>query len=280
MAINSKRGNTAHKIRGLESLARILEPLRSQGIKVVQCHGVFDLLHVGHIRHFEQAKSRGDILVVTVTPDRYVNKGPGRPVFGEDLRAEAIAALDSVDYVAVNQWPLAVEAIRLLRPVYYVKGSEYKDAEKDRSGGITLEEDAILEVGGQLTFTEDITFSSSNLINRHMSPFSNETTDYLTDLSSRYSAGDVLKYLEGARSMKVLVIGETIIDEYVYCETLGKSGKDPVLAARHVSSEMFAGGIVPVANHVAAFSDHVAMLTVLGGDGHMRNSSARIQIAR
>ncbi|HAM57093.1 MAG TPA: cytidyltransferase, partial [Candidatus Rokubacteria bacterium] len=88
------------KIKSVDDLAADLDALRAQGKRVVQCHGVFDLLHPGHIRHFEAARAEGDVLVVTVTPDRFVNKGPGRPVFNQRLRAESIAALQSVDYVA------------------------------------------------------------------------------------------------------------------------------------------------------------------------------------
>ena len=75
------------KIKELSDLAKDLEAARSAGKKIVHCHGVFDLLHIGHIRHFEQAKSFGDILVVTLTQDQFVNKGPSRPVFGQELRA-------------------------------------------------------------------------------------------------------------------------------------------------------------------------------------------------
>ena len=114
--MNNKVDKPRNKIRGIEELARVLESVRGEGNKVIHCHGVFDLLHIGHIRHFEQAKKLGDVLVVTLTQDRYVNKGPSRPVFNEDLRAEAIAALDCVDYVAINRWPMAIETIGLLRP--------------------------------------------------------------------------------------------------------------------------------------------------------------------
>lgn len=252
------------KIKEIEELAEVLVLLRAENKKIVHCHGVFDLLHIGHIRHFEKAKRLGDVLVVTVTPDRYVNKGPHCPVFSEDLRAEAIAALDCIDYVAINKWPMAVEAIQLLRPDFYVKGSEYREAEKDRTGGIRLEEAAIKSVGGRLASTDNITFSSSSLINRHLPVFPKEVSDYLVGFSTRYSADDVLRYLESARSLKVLVVGEAIIDEYQYCETMGKSGKEPILAARYVSSEKFAGGILAIANHVAAFCDQVGMLTSLG----------------
>lgn len=258
------------KIKALEGLAKLLATLRAESkgtehpLRVVHCHGVFDPLHIGHIRHFQEAKKLGDILVVTITPDRYVNKGPHRPAFTENLRAEAIAALDCVNYVAINQWPMAVETIQLLRPDFYVKGSEYREAEKDHTGGITLEEAAIRSVGGQIAFTDDITFSASNLINRHLSVFSKEVSDYLTDFSLKYSVGEVLRYLEAAQSLKVLVVGEAIIDEYYYCEAIGKSSKEPMLAVRHLSVEKFAGGILAVGNHVASFCDEVGLITFLG----------------
>lgn len=253
-------------VKTLEELALILAEQKSSGKKIVQCHGVFDLLHIGHIRHFEEAKALGDVLVVTLTPDHFVNKGPSRPAFGQDLRAEAVAALDVVDYVAVNQWPLAAPAIKMLAPNFYVKGQDYKNHDDDVTGGILEEEDAVKSVGGEIAYTDDITFSSSNLINRHMSVLSDSLSEYLVGFSAKYSAKDVLGYLEGAKALRVLVLGETIIDEYVYCDTLGKAGKEPVLVAREVESERFAGGVVAVANHISAFSDHAEILTFLGED--------------
>src|SRR5437867_8874905 len=107
---------TGNKIRTVSDLAKTLEAVRAQGKKVIHCHGVFDLLHIGHIKHLEAARKLGDILVVTITPDRFVNKGPHRPAFPERLRAEALASLACVDYVAVNEWPTAVETIRTLKP--------------------------------------------------------------------------------------------------------------------------------------------------------------------
>jgi rfaE bifunctional protein nucleotidyltransferase chain/domain len=251
------------KVKDLDELAEIIARVPA-GKKIVLCHGVFDLLHIGHIRHLEQAKGLGDILIVTVTPDRYVNKGPHRPAFPQHLRAEAIAALDCVDYVAINKRPMAVETIRLLRPHLYVKGSEYREAAKDWTGGITQEEDAIKSVGGQLVFTDDIAFSSSALINRHLPVFPKEVTDYLAGFASRYRLDDMVQYLDHAWPLKVLVVGEAIIDEYQYCEAMGKSSKEPMLAVRHLSAERFAGGILAVGNHVAAFCDQVSLITFLG----------------
>ncbi len=255
--------SASDKVKSLDDLAGILAE-RPAGHKVVHCHGTFDLLHLGHIRHFEEARKHGDLLVVTITPDRFVNKGPHRPVFPEELRAEAVGALACVDYVAINRWPMAVETIRLLRPDFYAKGSDYREAEQDHTGGITLEREAIESVGGALAFTDDLVFSSSALINRHLSVFPEDVRTYLNDLSQRYGPREILEYLDAVAELKVLVVGDAIIDEYHYCETLGKSGKEPILAALYRRSESYAGGILAVANHVAPFCAEVKLLTLLG----------------
>ncbi|MBI5629798.1 MAG: adenylyltransferase/cytidyltransferase family protein [Elusimicrobia bacterium] len=252
------------KIRTLEALAPVLARARSRNKRIVLCHGVFDLLHLGHIRYFENARKLGDILVVTVTADRYVNKGPMRPAFTEEMRAEAVAALDCVDHVAINQWPMAVEAIKKLKPHYYVKGAEYKDAAKDHTKGITMEEEAIKSVGGKIAFTQDITFSASHLIKRYLPVFTKEVSEYLAGFASRYVSDEVLGYLKGAGKLKVLAIGEAIIDDYRYCEAIGKSSKEPMLAVRHLTAEKFNGGILAVGNHAANFCAQTGLVTFLG----------------
>ncbi len=256
----------SQKIQELDDLARIVADLRANGKRVAQCHGVFDLLHVGHVRHFQKARDFGDALIVTLTPDEFVNKGPNRPAFNQLLRAELVANLQCVDYVAVNRWPSAVEVIKLLKPDFYVKGSDYRDAGKDVTGGITLEREAIESVGGELVFTDDIVFSSSHILNRHMPSVPKETAEYLVEFAKTHPADELLGYLTGARKLRVLVVGETIIDDYHYCETLGKSGKEPILAVRYKSREQFAGGAIALANHVASFCDNVDLISALGLD--------------
>jgi rfaE bifunctional protein nucleotidyltransferase chain/domain len=254
------------KVWELEDLAEELKTQRQKNARVIHCHGVFDLLHVGHIRHFEQAKKLGDILVVTLTPDRFVNKGAGRPAFPENLRAEVLASLDSVDYVAINRWPSAVETIRLLQPHIFAKGDEFKDL-KDTINHVSHEEEAIRSIGGQIAFTKDITFSSSALINQYLSTFSDEVKEFLADFNNQYAANDILAYLKNAAALKVLVLGETIIDEYQFCEVMGKSGKEPVLATRYLDKDRFGGGVLACANHLAGFCDRVDMVTFLGEGG-------------
>lgn len=156
------------KIVDIETLVKIIQGLKSKGKKVVHCHGCFDLMHPGHIKYFQSAKKMGDVLIVTVTPDIYVDKGPGRPVFNQNLRSESIAALECVDYVAVNKWPTAEETLRLLRPDIYVKGQGFEKLE-DKTGKIQKEVDVIKEIGAQLMFTHEIVFSSTKLLDRYFS---------------------------------------------------------------------------------------------------------------
>lgn len=255
---------SAAKIVAIDELPGRLERLRRAGSRLVLCHGTFDLLHIGHIRHLEAARRLGEVLVVTVTPDRYVNKGPGRPAFSEQLRAEAVAALECVDYVAINRWPTAVETLHLLRPDVYVKGSEYREPERDVTGGIVLETQAAEAVGAAVAFTDDITFSSSTLLNRFMPVLSEEARTFLADFRVRHGFEEIRAHLERARRLRALVVGETIIDEYQYCQAIGKSSKAPAVVARSEAGERFAGGILAVANHLAAFCDSVTVVTQLG----------------
>lgn len=256
--------NTRDKVFNLRELGARIRGLRKEGKTIVHCHGVFDLLHVGHIRHFEQAKSFGDILVVTLTEDRHVNKGPHRPAFPDSLRAEQIAALEMVDFVAVNHAPNALPAIDALAPDVYVKGQDYRVPSDDITGGIELERSAVERNGGRIEFTDDLTFSSSNLLNRFVPSFTPEVEAYLADFRKRYSAKDVIEALTSVQSLRMTVVGEAIIDEYIYCDQMGKSAKEPVLAMRYSSVELFAGGSIAVANHVANFCQQVDLVTYLG----------------
>jgi rfaE bifunctional protein nucleotidyltransferase chain/domain len=258
------------KVWPLHDLVDVVKKLKQKNLRIVQCHGVFDLLHVGHIRHFEQAKKLGDVLVVTLTPDRFVNKGVGRPAFPEALRAEVIASLDCVDYVAVNHWPSAVETIKLVQPDIFAKGDEFKEG-KDTIGHISQEEEAIRMVGGKVAFTTDITFSSSALINSFLSSHTDEVREFLHDFGKRHTAREIVDCLKRAQNLKVLVLGETIIDEYSFCEVMGKSGKEPVLATRYFNTDRFGGGVLACANHLAGFVNKVDLVTFLGEGGDQEN---------
>ena len=192
-----------NKILDLKSLSELTHKEKNNGHKIILCHGVFDLLHIGHIKYFQEAKTMGDQLVVTVTPDRFVNKGPGgRPAFNEKHRAEAIAALDAVNYVSINEWPTAIETIKAIKPNLYVKGPDYKDYKRDVTGNIKLEEDAVKSIGGEIAFTSGITFSSSSLINQYFPQLSNEQQQFIDKIKSKYKFNDIVKYVDKLSAFK------------------------------------------------------------------------------
>ena len=255
---------SSHKILSLDALSRKAEQLRQEGKCIVMCHGTFDLMHTGHIRHLQKAKLEGDVLLVTLTGDAYVNKGPGRPVFREDLRAETLAALTCVDFVAINDDVAAVGVIARLRPHVYVKGSEYRAAMDDVTGNIEHERKAVEAYGGEIFFTDEITFSSSSLLNEHFGVFPPETKDYLQKFRKAYGYKEVIELVKGLGDLKVLVVGDAIVDQYHYIKTLGQVGKGNTLAVKYESEEQFAGGSIAVANHIAGFSNLVTLVTGLG----------------
>ena len=258
------------KIHPIAELAHIVEKLKAGGKTVVHCHGVYDLMHPGHIKHLEAARGQGDVLVVTITQDRYVNKGPGRPVFNEHLRAESIAALSCVDYVAVNSWPTAIETINLLKPSVYIKGSDYAAPEKDITGGIAHEREAVESHGGRLHFTDEITFSSTELLNKFFSVFPDRTKEFLEKFKASHTADSIIDAMKQMSSMKVLLVGDTIIDEYHYCLGLGKASKENMICTKFISEERFAGGVLACANHAAGFVKEVRLVTCLGAQDDKR----------
>lgn len=255
----------AQKIKTLSELAKIIPKLKEKGKKIVQCHGIFDLVHLGHIRHFNLAKKEGDVLLVTVTKDKYVQRGPGRPVFNEQLRAETLASLAVTDYVCILDTCAATECIKELKPDVYAKGSDYKEEKKGVVNRIQEEVDAVKSISGRVVFTDDITFSSSSLISSYLDVYPPATVRYLKAMKKKYPLDFIIEKMDSLKDLKVLVIGDAIIDQYHYCSPMGKSSKEHLVANRYVSQESFAGGTLATANHAANICEKVDLLTILGG---------------
>lgn len=227
---------------------------------------MFDLVHLGHIRHFKEARDQGDVLFVTTTADEFASKGPGRPVFSELLRLENLAALEVVDHVGICPYPTGVEAIRAIRPAVYAKGPDYKSEDDDLTGAIVREREAVEDSGGEIYFTDDLTFSSSSLLNEHLGALSPKTRNYLSSLRERVSTDRIIHEIERAENLRVLVLGDAIIDRYTYAEPLGQSGKGSHFVVRRLESEEHAGGAVAVANHIASFVKDVTLVSGIGED--------------
>lgn len=253
-----------YKIVTTQSFPAIRDRLKQEGKRIVHCHGVFDLLHPGHIAHFEEAHKLGDILVVSITAAPFVNKGPGRPYFSDELRLKSLAALECIDFVMPIEAQTALEAIDCIQPSFYVKGNEYAKEEDDVTGNITREIERVRSYGGEIKYTDGIVFSSTRLLNQNFSVFPPRVKEYAQDFSNIFSFQAIKSITDEMKHLKVLVVGDIIIDEYVFCTIQGLSSKDRMFSARYEREERYLGGALAVAKHLAGFSDHVAVASIVG----------------
>lgn len=246
-------GPRASKHRLFGDLAETFGNASKRPRRVIHCHGVFDLLHIGHIRHLEEARRLGDHLVVTITPDRFVNKGPHRPAFPEALRAEALAALECVDTVCINDWPTAVEAIGAIRPDVFLKGVVAGEGPRDRNGAIDVERNAVEALGGEVVLTDTELHSASALINRHTDILPAELQGFLERFRNETTPAALVEKISTIRSLRILVIGES----FAVAKSLG--ALEP--------NERYAGGALAVANALSSLCDDVALITAGGDEG-------------
>lgn len=259
------------KIVTKEAFRRDIRPaIKKNHKKIVLCHGVFDLVHPGHIIHLEQAKKMGDVLVVSATASKYVRKGPGRPYFNDEMRLRFLAALECVDYVLLSEGYTVDDVVEAVEPDFYVKGSEYADESADVTGKIREERELVESHGGRLRFTGGQVFSSTKLINRGLSGLSEEVCTYMQEFKQKYPMEDILQAFGSTENLKLLVVGDVIIDKYTYCEVHGLMSKDTGYSTRLESDEEYLGGAAAVARHLASFNPNVTLLSVIGNESHIR----------
>jgi rfaE bifunctional protein nucleotidyltransferase chain/domain len=250
--------------RDPHALASQLSLLKSRGLKVGLSHGVFDLVHPGHIQHFTAAKKQVDILVVSITADQYVNKGPGRPIFNEEIRLSTLAALQSVDFVTISRDKTAQGILSTLQPNIYFKGSDYRTAAQDPTGMIDIERKTVENFGGELRFTDEFTSSSSRLINFLLNPLNDEIQNWVENFKRQFQLEEIERCLEKVGNLNVSLVGEVIIDQYTMVDALGKTGKDPILAFHLLDSEVYPGGILAIANNCSSWVNSVEVHSMVG----------------
>jgi rfaE bifunctional protein kinase chain/domain/rfaE bifunctional protein nucleotidyltransferase chain/domain len=253
-----------NKIIELTDLAELSIKTKKNKKKIVHAHGCFDLFHYGHLKYLEGAKKYGDILIVTLTPDKYIKKGPGRPVFNEEQRVELVASLDMVDYVALNNHEDAIGLIKLLQPDFTVRGVEYKNIEDDITGKMKQEKEAVEACGGSLVFIDDITYSSTSLINNNIK-FPDDITKFKDKIKENDVVQKTLGIMDSINNAKVLVIGDTIIDKYIYTTVLGTVTKYPALSTSYKSEQIMEGGVLAIAKNIKKLVSKVSLVTCLGG---------------
>jgi cytidyltransferase-like protein len=252
------------KIISFEEAALLCPRLRAKGRVIVQCHGTFDLIHPGHVVHFEEAKALGDILVVTITGEKFVNKGPGRPYFNDQLRSRWLAALQCVDYVVVIPYAAAVEAVRCVRPNFYCKGREYADPINDLTGNICDDIEVVQEVGGEMRYLGSILFSSTRLLNQHFDPYPADVKAFCRGVAAECTPGRFRDMVDAFAKLRVLVVGDIIFDRYTTLEVQGLTSKNRILSGRYISDDLQAGGALAVYRHLREFTPHVKIAALAG----------------
>lgn len=254
-----------NKILSLEKLSNLRNKNKTKIIGLA--HGVFDLLHYGHILHLKKAKEQCDILVVSITASDYVNKGPNRPYYNNKKRLEIMSSLENVDFIVLSNEKTAKLILNTLKPNIYFKGDEYENVSKDYTKNIIKEINLLKKNKGKIVYTNEKTLSSSSIINKYFLKKTDDQRKFLEKLKKKLDFAKIIKIINKAKKNKVLVIGDAIIDKYVFCKTLGKSPKEDVLSVAEVYEEKYIGGIFATTNHLSQFSDNVTLLTMIGDKG-------------
>jgi rfaE bifunctional protein kinase chain/domain len=254
----------ASKVLSFEALLKKTKELKQQGKTIVQSHGVYDIIHPGIVQHLKLAKEQGDVLVVTIIKDKDVRLGPGRPLFNEQLRLENVLALQPVDYVALVDEDTPYASVRLLQPDVFAKGRAVRERDQVVHGGI-------FGAGKEYNFgktrifeTDGFSFQTQHLVNNFLAVYPDETKKYLEDFSRRYPFSSVAGQLNKLKDLKILLIGDGIIDEYHYCAAMGRSSKAHLVVNRYLNHETFAGGAFALANHLSGLCGRVKLVTLLG----------------
>ena len=252
-----------HKIKSLDEVLELLSPSTLRE-KIILCHGVFDVVHPGHVRHLAYAKTLANYLIVSITADQYIEKGHYRPHIPERLRALNLAAFEMVDYVILSDDETPLKLLTNLKPDFFAKGFEYT------SSGLppaTIAEDNIVKsYGGEMIFTPgDVVYSSTKFIESSLPNVQVAKLSLLME-THEITFVDLREALESLSEIKVHVVGDTIIDTYTRSTLIGGQTKTPTLSVRYEDKDDYVGGAGIVAKHIRATGAKVIFSTVLGND--------------
>lgn len=254
-----------HKIKTPEELREILGP-PPRARAAIMCHGVFDVVHPGHVRHLLYAKSKAPILIASITADLHITKGVHRPHVPQDLRAVNLAAFEMIDYVVIDPNATPLDNLKIIQPDYFAKGYEYT------ANGLppkTTEEMSVVQAyGGDVLFTPgDIVYSSSKLINLAPPSLKLEKLQVLMERRG-VSFDDLRQTLANLGKHSLHIVGDTIVDSYTHCAMIGGQTKTPTMSVLFETKTDFIGGAAIVAKHCRAAGANVAFTTVLGDDAY------------
>ena len=227
--------------------------------KIGLCHGAFDILHNGHLEHFEVAKKNVDILIVSVTADQFVIKGPNQPYNDEINRAKFLLHIKNIDYVVIDQNLTAEKVLDKLKPDFYIKGKDYKN--KDITSNINKEIKILKKNKGKLIITESKLLSSTKIINNIHNNLDLKLDNFLRELNKLKAFGKIYKATEKMKTMSINVVGEPILDKYIFCEMAGLTTKDPAISSVIEKTHSIPGGVVAIAKMISKFVNKVKIFT-------------------
>jgi rfaE bifunctional protein kinase chain/domain len=253
--------NYQRKIKTAAEVAKIVGPL-PRGRKVIMCHGVFDIVHPGHDAHLFYCSTKAPIVVVSVTADRHVKKGEGRPHVPEEMRAKSLAMRAIVDFVIIDDNPTPLANLEILQPDFFAKGYEY--FAQGVKGKTREEMELVHRYGGEIISTPGDYVQSSTKILSLEKP--NLRLEKLVSTLGWWNFQDIQEVLEKFADKKIHVVGDTIVDKNSYCVLASAHGKTPTYSVRHDTTNTFVGGAAIVALHARAAGADVTFSTVVGDD--------------
>jgi len=250
----------SHKIKTLKEIKKILPKNK----KIILCHGHFDVVHPGHVRHLIYAKSKADILIVSITSDIHVTKGIHRPHVSENIRALNLAAFEAVDYVLIDQNYKPLRLLSVLKPDYFAKGFEYSS---NRLPLATEEELKLVNsYGGKMIFTPgDVVYSSTSILKENLPELKIEKLLSVMK-SNNITFEKLLKIIEDFKNLSIHVVGDIIVDTYTETSLIGGQTKTPTLSVLKNSENHYIGGAGVVALNVANTGAKVFLSSVIGKD--------------
>jgi rfaE bifunctional protein kinase chain/domain/rfaE bifunctional protein nucleotidyltransferase chain/domain len=256
--------NFTNKIKKFIEICEISKSLTDKK-KIAMCHGTFDLVHPGHIRHLIYAKNKADVLIVSITSDKHVIKKKDGTYIPENLRAENLAALEFVDYVFIDYNYTPINSIKKIKPNFFIKGYDYNIIKNINLK--TLEEKKTVEkYGGKIIFSPgDIIYSSTKLQEENRPDLKVEKVISLLK-NEKSSIESIKKLLEKKNKLKIHVIGDLIVDKYNFCNLIGQSTKTPTFSVRPIRSDLYVGGAGIVAKHFKSLGGDVTLTTIVGKD--------------
>jgi|TARA_B110000027_G_C16120311_1_gene302479 rfaE bifunctional protein nucleotidyltransferase chain/domain len=236
-----------------------LEILGRSKKKIGLCHGVFDIVHNGHIMHLKSAKKQVDKLVVSITDDEFVKKGPNQPINNSEKRLSFLSSIEFVDYVFINKTSTSEKVVKHLKPKIYFKGKDYLKG--DFTNNLNKEKKIIKNFGGKTVFTNTEVMSSSKIINNNFSIWSNQQKNFLKGISQKYDHEYFVRLFEKLDKMEINLIGEVILDKYIFVSSQGLTSKDPAMSMLNEKSITIPGGVLAVAEVFSQFVNTVNLYT-------------------